>query len=240
MKWIRKDQTGWNRGKPLVPDGKEGFFLSGEAILIFKLLKRDRYYLLLIITLFAGAILLGEYLPKLDPTLAQAIEQAVTSHLSGIAGKLKHLPFWIWILEIWLNNITAAFMALILGMILSPALPLAILIGNGMIVGLFQRKMELIGLSASRYYLGLLPHGFFELPAFFIAIMMGIHLGITTYRLLGRYLKGERTDAFLTEYFKEIHNYVYEKGRFYGVLVIILFFIAAIFEVMISPTLLKR
>ncbi|MGE5583461.1 MAG: stage II sporulation protein M [Bacillota bacterium] len=188
--------------------------------------------------IFAGAVLLGEYLPELQPGFAKVFERVVSERLAEIAGKLKNLPFWLWIIEIWLNNVMASFTAVFLGL-LCPVFSLLILMENGMIMGLFQRKMELLGLRANHYYLGLIPHGIFEIPAFFIAVMMGMQLGIAIYRLIGRHLKGKGSDPFFQELFRGIKDYLWQKGRYYAGLIAILLSVAAVLEVTVSPILLR-
>ncbi len=203
------------------------------------LIKRDRFYLLLIILIFTGAVLVGEFLPELSPGFAKVFETAIGKRLTEIVERMKELPVWGWILLIFLNNLNATFIAVIAGLLLSPVFPLIILIMNGTVMGLFQRKTELLGLSFGRYYFGLLPHGIFELPALFLAILMGIKLGRLTYGLIWRFLKGDRSFSFSQEWLNGISSYFKEEGRYYSVLVITLLVVAAVIESTISPMVIK-
>ena len=87
------------------------------------------------------------------------------------------------------------------------------------------------GISRFQYYISLVPHGILELPAFFIAVLLGIRFGLVPYRLIIHYL---RTKEHLP-LFKEVSREV----RYYGALILIMLLFAAVIEVSISPLLIS-
>lgn len=199
----------------------------GEVI---RLLRRDWPKLLLVTDLFMIAILIGEQLPQVNPDLAVELQKQAMQKFAEIAKWMKNVPPGAEFLVIWANNINASLTAILLGVLL-PIIPLAFLLMNGVLIGLFQNMMQVEnGLSPLRFYLGLAPHGIIELPAFFIAIFLGIRFGLIPYRLISHYL---RTKEHLP-LFKE----VIREGRYYGILIVIMLLFAAVIEVNVSPLLL--
>lgn len=134
-----------------------------------------RYFLLIVVALFALCIAMGYAITVYDPSLMKPL-------LSGLQEKAADLstrsPLGM-ALGIFENNAFGCLIALALGLIagIYPALFIAT---NGVIIGVA------LGMVISKYglalgllvfVLGLLPHGIFELSMVFIAAAAGIKLG---------------------------------------------------------------
>lgn len=197
---------------------------------IIRLIKRDWPKILLMAAIFMFGIWVGTQLPQLNPKLAADLKKEALKKFAEIARWMQQLPHGTEFFVIWANNISASLTAILFGILL-PFVPIIILISNGLLIGLFQNMMQVEnGLSPFRFYLSLVPHGILELPAFFIAIFLGIRFGLVPYRLVIHYL---RTKQHLP-LFKEVTR----EARYYGVLILIMLFFAAVIEVTISPLLI--
>lgn len=206
---------------------------------IIKQLRRDWPYLAGIAGLFLLGIWLGMRLPKISPLFAREFGNLVKERLTEIARAIQNAPFYVEIWVIWLNNLMASLTAVITGMF-CPLFPLVFVIGNGMIIGLFQNLIQLkAGITANEFYLSLLPHGIFELPAFFIAAWVGIRFGAVTYKFIWRYIVGKEP-KFFKGLIIRIAEYFETEARNYAILIAVMLVIAATIEVTVSPLLLKN
>jgi stage II sporulation protein M len=180
--------------------------------------------------LFALGVLTGEQLPEVNPKMAEELKAEAMRKFEEIAGWMKSLPPGAEFFVIWINNIIASLTTILFGLLL-PIYPLTYLIMNGVLIGLFQNMIYIeSGLSPFLFYLSLTPHGILELPAFFIAVLIGIRFGLVPYRLILHYL---RTKEHLP-LFKEVTR----EARAYGILIVIMLLFAAVIEMTISPLLL--
>lgn len=197
---------------------------------ITRLLKRDWPKILLVAAIFTLGILMGEQLPEVNPMLAEVLKAEAMRRFEEIARWMKDLPPGTEFFAIWINNLTASLTAVLFGMLL-PIVPLISLLMNGVLIGLFQNTIQIeTGLNPFLFYLGLAPHGILELPAFFIAVLLGARFGLVPYRLVIHYL---RTKEHLP-LFKEVTH----EARSYGILILIMLLFAAVIEVTVSPLLL--
>lgn len=197
---------------------------------IIRLLKRDWPKLLLLSALFMIGIWMGEQLPQINPKMAADLKREAIQKFAEIAKWMRQLPPGAEFFVIWANNINASLTAVLFGMLL-PLIPLGFLLMNGVLIGLFQNMMQVEnGLNPVRFYLSLAPHGILELPAFFIAVFLGIRFGLVPYRLIIHYLRNKEHLPL----FKEVTR----EARYYGILVVIMLLFAAVIEVTISPLIL--
>ncbi len=118
------------------------------------------------------------------------------------------------------HNLMASYILIISGVLfgLFPAVALAL---NGAVVG---AAIRYTGSDASRLLLHLVPHGVFELPAFFISAAIALHCGKASIQWLG---------------FKEISARWRQGTRVFLVIVFPLLVIAAFIEAFISASLPK-
>jgi stage II sporulation protein M len=198
-----------------------------------RLIKRDWPYFFVIAGLFLLGVWLGERLPELSPDAAKMVEKAAMDRFSEIARLVKNAPLWVEILVIWGNNLIASLTAVLTGILIVPGLfSVFFLMSNGMLIGLFQRVTETkTGLDLTHFYLSLLPHGIFELPAFFIAVGLGIRFGLIPYRLIAQYSRTKVHMPYFRDFFRET--------RYYASLIVVLLLIAAIIEVTVSPIFMR-
>lgn len=200
----------------------------GEVI---RLLKRDWLKLLLLAVIFMLGIWMGKELPKVHPKLAGDLKTEALKKFAEIARWMQQLPSGTEFFVIWINNVVASLSAVLYGILL-PVFPLTFLLSNSLLIGLFQSTLQIEnGISSLQFYLSLIPHGILELPAFFIAVFLGIRFGLVPYRLIIHYL---RTKEHLPLFKEVIHE-----TRYYGVLILIMLFFAAVIEVTISPLLIS-
>lgn len=200
----------------------------GEVV---KLLKRDWPKLLLLAAIFMLGILAGAQLPRANPKMAADLKNEALEKFEEIARWMRQLPPGTEFFVIWLNNISASLTAVLFGILL-PVIPLVFLLSNGLLIGLFQNMLQVEnGIGPFQFYLSLAPHGILELPAFFIAVFVGIRFGLVPYRLIIHYL---RTKEHLP-LFKEVTR----EARYYGVLILVMLLFAAVIEVTISPLLIS-
>jgi len=119
--------------------------------------------ILFLISVFVGFVNADSLSRIIAPILQELIEE--TSDLKGIS----------LIIFIFFNNALTSLIALILGIFLA-ILPIFATISNGMILGyVLERIVQVSPLEIWRLF----PHGIFELPAIFIALGLGVKLGIT-------------------------------------------------------------
>jgi stage II sporulation protein M len=130
--------------------------------------------------------------------------------------------------EIFIQNVTASLIAWLGGIILGIA-PFLMVAVNGFILGyviLYLASVsERVGESIVFLLAGLLPHAIFELPAFFLAAVLGLSLGLDWLRPEA---KGQRLQT--------LRNVFIGSFKYMG-LVIVLLVIAALIEVFVSGKL---
>ncbi len=196
-----------------------------------QLLKRDRRLFLAMALLLLIGIWFGEILPRLQPAAAQQIEQMALERFAEIAHRMKGASLFGQIGLIWANNVSASILAFCGGLFL-PLIPAGLLVGNGLLIGVFQKYTEVhSGLTIAHFYLGLLPHGLFELPAYVIAIGLGVRFGLIPYRLILHYIRTKEHLPLFREFLNDL--------RYYAVLLLFLFTVAATVEVAVTPYLMQ-
>lgn len=144
-------------------------------------LRSIRPYIFLSVCLFLGAAALGFVVSVRDPTLAAAYVGEVADKLEWI---LDLSPLKM-MLAIFLNNLFASAMALLLGVGFG-IVPVIVVLLNGAVVGLVVHQAILAG-GATFVLVAILPHGIIELPTVLVAIAVGLRLGhLMILTLLGR------------------------------------------------------
>jgi stage II sporulation protein M len=196
---------------------------------LIRLLKRDWRFFLWTSWLLIFGIGLGLSLPEQNPFI-KMITQSTFHKLMELKKWYLQAPLLGKIAIIWGNNIFASTFAVIFGIILFP--PVVSLIENGMILGILQKLLGVKnGVAPVWFYLSLAPHGIFELPAFIMASALGIKFGLIPLRLMYNQLRKRSHQPLFREFFRDL--------RYYAVLILLMLFVAAIIEVMVSPLLVK-
>src|SRR5690606_33222747 len=113
---------------------------------------------------------------ELDAILMQTTEQVFGQIRDQI--EQSDTPTLTAIMVIFLNNVRAVLVMMILGIFLG-LFPVFSMLFNGVLIGFTLRLQEAADLSLmDLIFRGLLPHGILELPAIFIAAGYGLRLGI--------------------------------------------------------------
>ena len=204
--------------------------LKGFQKELIRLLKRDwRFFLWTSWFLILG-IGIGLSLPKQNPIIS-TVTELILQKFEKMQHWFIHAPLVGKIAIIWVNNILASFGTIALGiLLLFPSI--FILLENGIVLGIFQKIIGVQnGVAPIWFYLSLLPHGIFEIPALIIATALGIRFGSIPLRLLYYEHKANGTPPLFKDFFKDL--------RCYAVLIVIMLVVAAILEVTVSPYLVK-
>jgi stage II sporulation protein M len=130
-----------------------------------------RFYLLFVIILFIGAIAVG-YMGFMSETFNESL--AWLQQLSeGIEDFTELYPSWLiflmFFIVIFLNNAFTCFLNILTGPLIG-IFPLFSAVLNGGLLGWLAKEEGLI------VFLGIVPHGMFELPAYFISVAIGLRL----------------------------------------------------------------
>lgn len=149
--------------------------LSGGIILSFSksvdssldYVRSSMKYVYLMLFFFLLTAIIGFFFPE-NFTFIDLI-------LKEIAQKAANLEGLDLILFIFDNNIKSAFIGMILGVLLG-IFSLVNAVSNGLVLGyVFSKVWEISGFTD---FWRILPHGIFELPAIFIALGLGMKLGM--------------------------------------------------------------
>lgn len=132
-----------------------------------KYIGETKNYIWFVMGLFFASALIGFFFSSnfgfFDILLKQVVERA--------AG-LKGIDLIIFIFN---NNIQSAIISILLGIFLG-VIPFINAVTNGLILGYVLEKVWIV--SGFDNFWRILPHGIFELPAVFIAIGLGMKLGM--------------------------------------------------------------
>ena len=142
---------------------RESWFFSAR-----KYLKESSFYVSLTVALF----FFSAFISFLQPNSFSFLNEL----LKGLIDKTQGLGTPQLIAFIFYNNASSAFVALFAGMIFA-FVPFFNILLNGVLLGYVVSRASEVS-TVSDILLRLLPHGVFELPAIFIAVGLGIKLGM--------------------------------------------------------------
>ncbi|MFH1722890.1 MAG: stage II sporulation protein M [Candidatus Altiarchaeota archaeon] len=185
----------------------------------FKFLGENRILVLMIFFLFCFTGLMGFFF---FPFFEKYFEDFLLTAFEGIFIEGSSFETFT---NIFLRNVTATFITLLTGFfIVGPA---AIVSLNGFLVGAVTRYSLTKGLELSIVFAGIIPHGIFELPAFFINAALAGRIGYSIIKPL----KGRgRLESFKVTLLLCI--------RVYFFIVVPLLLIAAMIETYITSKLI--
>ncbi|MCK4476557.1 MAG: stage II sporulation protein M, partial [Methanophagales archaeon] len=129
-----------------------------------------RFYILFVSILFIGSIILG-YVGFFGGTFSRPMGRL--QQLSEVVEDFTVHPvglFFLAFVLILLNNALTCFLNIVLGPLLAIA-PLASAVFNGGLIGCLAQKEGLI------IFVGILPHGIFEIPALLLSAAIGLRMG---------------------------------------------------------------
>jgi uncharacterized membrane protein SpoIIM required for sporulation len=142
-----------------------------EEIVLREYLYALRFYLLFVCILFGGAVVFG-YMGFLSEVFNESL--AWLEQLSeGIGDFTELYPSWLIFLAffvvIFLNNAFTCFLNIITGPLIG-IFPLFSAVINGGLLGWLAHEEGLF------VFLAIVPHGMFELPAYFLSVAIGLKL----------------------------------------------------------------
>ena len=113
---------------------------------------------------FAVLAVLGFAAGMLFPDAAQQLLDRFAAQLEQL-GLSSNVPQSQMMATLFFNNVTASLLAMLYGLI--PFVPLsALALGtNALLLGAFAALYQHHGIGLGVYFIGILPHGIFELPA---------------------------------------------------------------------------
>ena len=175
---------------------------------------------------FMIMIVLNTLLFLSDPVLSQRYFNEIQSLFSQ-KEFLDGTGIALW-LGIFVNNLIASGISILLGVIPFLFLPMFSLSSNAIIIGLFGAVYQSNGIGWFAFLVGVLPHGVIEIPALILGVTLGIHLCFKLSKtILRKSLKGELKQAAIGCL------------RIYVLWLIPLFFLAAFVETFLTPILFK-
>jgi stage II sporulation protein M len=212
---------------PCTPTKKKLIFVNRFLNFYRQLFRENRTWLRVILIWFGLTFLLGAivfyFLPGLLATIIKVFEQKFGASPDLNISLAK---------DIFLNNLVASSVALFGGIILGLGSFLVVGV-NGFILGfvltsLFALSTQSFLKTVTFIFASLLPHGIFELLAFFVAGALGLRLGL---EWLGINSKGKR--------WKTLKDNLVNGVIFVPVLVLILF-LAALIEVFVTGKIVNN
>jgi len=147
---------------------KRGFF-SEQYKKSWETLGASKNYILFTLVVFVLFSLIGFIFPIFFVDEIMAL-------LEKLALEFEGLGVFETILKIFLNNLQASFLSVMLGIILG-LFPLGAAIVNGYVLGFVGRHA--VGVGGVFILWRLLPHGIFELPAVLISMGLGLWIGVS-------------------------------------------------------------
>ncbi|NPE26872.1 hypothetical protein HNV12_02625 [Methanococcoides sp. SA1] len=150
------------------------FFVSNYKK-CWEFLNESRWFIVFVFGLFALTFLIGFTFPIF---FEAEIFNLIRELLLIFEGK----GVWETIVLIFLNNLQASFMAMVLGIVFG-VFPLVACVLNGYLLGFVARyAVAADGIFAMWK---LLPHGIFELPAVLFSMGSGLKIGVSVFELWG-------------------------------------------------------
>jgi len=179
-------------------------------------------YLFLFVSLAAFSVFLFQNNPDIANTYYQEI-----SKLFAEKNMLDKSGFDLFV-SIFVNNIWAGGMVILLGFIPFLFIPNFSFISNVMILGVLGAVFHINGIGLLPFFAGILPHGVLEIPALILGTILGIHIcEKLTKVILRRGSPGEFKQA------------LFAALRIFLLWMVPLFAIASGIETFLTPMLLK-
>ncbi|MBP1933071.1 stage II sporulation protein M [Ammoniphilus resinae] len=196
-----------------------------------RIVKRNSKFILLGTGIFLISILIG----YLNAEEIQKMASELMKELEQIARKINEnnsplYTFWV----IFQNNLLASLSMLGLGIFLGfyPALAL---LSNGILLGFMLKISALKGINPfSVFFLGILPHGIFELFAVIVAASIGMKYGILIIRMLANLANNSRRSRLVDDFKTSLNELPYIVGA-----IVVLLLLAAVIESTVTPLLIN-
>lgn len=179
-------------------------------------------YLLLFVALAVFSVVLFQNNPDIANTYYQEI-----SKLFAEKNMFDKSGFDLFV-SIFVNNIWAGGMVILLGFIPFLFIPNFSFISNVMVLGVMGAVFQINGIGLLPFFAGILPHGVLEIPALILGTVLGIHIcQKLTKVIFRRGASGEFKQAFFAAL------------RIFLLWMVPLFAFASGIETFLTPMLLK-
>jgi stage II sporulation protein M len=127
------------------------------------------------VLIFFIAALAGFFICVLHPELAENSFNLIMQILES-KGLLSDSGSFDQFTRIFLNNVFAGFLCLVIGLVPFLFFPLLPVAANGFLLGAIGAIVYLSGEDFFIYFLAIAPHGIIELPVLFYSATLGLHL----------------------------------------------------------------
>lgn len=134
----------------------------------FEYIKCLKNYYIVLLSLFLAAFIFAFAYPQL-------FQETLNKYITEILKQTENLGVFGMFMFLFKNNLSTAFFGIVLGAVFG-IFPLVSSIMNGYVLGFVLRKSADVGGLGVVWKI--LPHGIFELPAFFLSISIGLKLGM--------------------------------------------------------------
>ncbi|HHX75120.1 MAG TPA: stage II sporulation protein M [Firmicutes bacterium] len=163
------------------------------------LVRNNRSWLALAVCFFLGGFALAYTALSQDPELVKFLEETSLTMLQELGEEVFTTTPLQGLMILFLHNLTSVISIMFLGFFLGlPALFSAL--ANGSVLGLVAFQLAETGVAPLPFLAaGVLPHGVFELPAFFISVALGLKLGYHLIFPLPHTSRGNTIRIILTE-----------------------------------------
>ncbi|SFJ39048.1 stage II sporulation protein M [Thermoflavimicrobium dichotomicum] len=187
-------------------------------------LKEERQYILIASMVFIVSAVYSYFNAE---TLFESLKETpVFKQLMGMVKNTEKNPeFFSIFTMLFLNNTQASFILLVSGLFFG-LMPFMGVVTNGVILGVvIHQAAKATGHSPFLIFTKyILPHGILELPAFLLAVAMGLRLGVTVIRTFIQFLQKQKEKSIM-----EWRN-LFKRLPVYCVGILVFLFFAAIIE----------
>jgi stage II sporulation protein M len=209
---------------------------KGERAMLKRLrllwLDNRGYFLIASILLMFGALV-----GYLQADKVAEVANQLLSELKQIVGRIQQdgggtvTTFRV----IFFNNVSSSLMMMVLGLFFA-VFPIFGLLSNGVLLGFIMDKIAAAGINPLLVFsVGILPHGIFELPAVVFAAAIGIRYGVLVIRSIGSLWRLDARADVRSDWIAVLKQFPMAV-----LVVVVLLFVAAVVESVITPLLLQN
>jgi stage II sporulation protein M len=146
-------------------------FFSKNYKKCWKFAQESRWFIVFTLGLFFLTFLIGFAFPVF-------FRAEIFAFIEELMLKIEGKGIWELVVFIFLNNLQASFMAMVLG-VLFGIFPIVVCVANGYLLGFVVS--EAVAVEGIFTMWRILPHGIFELPAVIFSIGIGIKIGMSVF-----------------------------------------------------------
>ncbi len=189
-------------------------------------IRAERRYFTMMAVVFVTSAVTGYFQ---GDSLTTFLKQAgVFEEIEKVVQSIQSQPTFLnAFVSIFLNNLFATMMIILLGALFFGIYPFSAMLMNGMLLGttLHVASHDSGQNPWAIFVQSILPHGIMELPALFMAAGLGIHLGMAVLRRVLSVFSSERMQASIAEW-KRIRSRLVPNLT----AIVVLLFLAAVVE----------